>query len=169
MSKSNSWVFGPFALLILLIAIFDTRAIDAILNNPQATWYNVKDYGSIGDGATNDTVAIQTAIDAAQRNPQSGGVVFFPTGTYLFDRTITINGRTAVVLRGAGLASILRWVGGGNTTMIKFAATADHPTHYAAVEYLQIQDLAGNQGGLSGLTFGDPAGSIFNITVRKVT
>lgn len=36
---------------------------------------NVRDYGAVGDGIANDTVAIQRAIDA-------GGMVFFPKGTY---------------------------------------------------------------------------------------
>ncbi len=37
---------------------------------------NVKDYGATGDGTTNDTTAIQNAINA------SGGIIYFPAGTY---------------------------------------------------------------------------------------
>lgn len=39
---------------------------------------NVKDYGALGDGATNDTAAIQAAIAACP----SGGIVWFPDGNY---------------------------------------------------------------------------------------
>ena len=39
---------------------------------------NVKDFGAIGDDATNDTVAIQTAIT----DTPTGGVVYFPGGVY---------------------------------------------------------------------------------------
>ena len=39
---------------------------------------NVKDFGAVGDGVANDTVAIQAAVTAA-----AGGTVFFPAGTYL--------------------------------------------------------------------------------------
>ena len=43
--------------------------------------YNVKDYGAVGDGATLDTLSIQTAIDACGTN--NGGSVVVPSGTYL--------------------------------------------------------------------------------------
>lgn len=46
---------------------------------------NVKDFGATGDGTTNDTTAIQAAIDAAT----DGSVVYFPPGTYRVDKTST--------------------------------------------------------------------------------
>lgn len=49
---------------------------------------NVKDFGAVGDGTTNDTTAIQAAITAAS---SVGDVVFFPNGTYLISSTLTIS------------------------------------------------------------------------------
>lgn len=43
--------------------------------------FNVKSYGAVGDGVTDDVVAIQNAISAA--NATGGGIVFMPAGTYL--------------------------------------------------------------------------------------
>ena len=40
---------------------------------------NVKDFGAIGDGVTEDSIAIQTAINCLPR----GAKLFFPAGTYL--------------------------------------------------------------------------------------
>lgn len=41
-------------------------------------WENVKGYGAVGDGVTNDTQAVIDAIDAATE----GGTIYFPLGSY---------------------------------------------------------------------------------------
>src|SRR5207247_8599000 len=43
--------------------------------------YNVRAYGAVGDGVTNDRRAIQSAIDAAEA--AGFGIVYFPPGTYM--------------------------------------------------------------------------------------
>lgn len=55
---------------------------------------NVKDFGARGDGVTDDTLAIQNAINSAD-----GQIVFFPKGTYIVSDTLLIN-QNANVLRG---------------------------------------------------------------------
>lgn len=47
---------------------------------------NVKSYGATGDGVTDDTDAINAAIDAIE----VGQTLFFPAGTYNVDETISI-------------------------------------------------------------------------------
>jgi hypothetical protein len=44
-------------------------------------WFNVKDYGALGDGSTDDTVAIQATITAA--TTAEGGIIYFPPGVYI--------------------------------------------------------------------------------------
>ena len=47
----------------------------------QDMFYNVLDFGVRGDGKTNNTTAINTAIETAAKN--GGGTVYFPAGDYL--------------------------------------------------------------------------------------
>jgi hypothetical protein len=58
-------------------------------------WADVKAYGATGNGTTPDTLAIQSALDAAP----VGGAVYLPPGTYLVD---ALNIRNHVSLVGAG-------------------------------------------------------------------
>ena len=60
-------------------------------------YYNVTDYGAIGDSAADDTTAINNAIAAV---PTNGGTVVFPPGTYRITSPITLKART--ILRGSG-------------------------------------------------------------------
>jgi hypothetical protein len=79
---------------------YDPVGAGAVVTNVQAKLrqtVSVKDFGAVGDGVADDTVAIQTAIDSVLiddtsglRLPIPGTVLFFPTGNYLISDTITI-------------------------------------------------------------------------------
>ncbi|GEM_PF-2883039 len=71
------------------------------------TILNVRQYGAVGDGKTDDTAAIQAAIDAV---PASGGTVMFPPGTYIVapKKTVGIVVKSNLRLAGAGAASVLK-------------------------------------------------------------
>lgn len=69
-------------------------------------WHNVKDYGAAGDNITDDSAAIQAAIDAC--HSAGGGRVYFPIGKYFTSVAISLNGKRAVQLQGAGPNSVIR-------------------------------------------------------------
>lgn len=79
-----------------------------------------EDFGAVGDGVTNDTLAVQRAIDYFNGY---GGVVEF-TGGYLVSNTIVVD--RAITLRGAGWgtsaggvpASFIKWGGVAGLPMI---------------------------------------------------
>jgi hypothetical protein len=84
--------------------------------------FNVKDYGAVGNGATDDTVAIQAAITACEASDH-GGTVFLPAGDYYISSTLTIAKRsgnidqsfTKVNMIGQGRhMSTLQWNGGAD-------------------------------------------------------
>lgn len=52
-------------------------------------------YGAKGDGATDDTTAIQSALNAA--NAVGGGIVFLPRGNYMIKTHLTIPAQTSLV------------------------------------------------------------------------
>ncbi|MBV8332762.1 MAG: hypothetical protein JO192_08525, partial [Candidatus Eremiobacteraeota bacterium] len=51
-------------------------------------WFNVKDYGAIGNGIANDTTHVQAAIDAVT---PPGGIVYFPQGSFVTNGVSTTN------------------------------------------------------------------------------
>lgn len=61
-------------------------------------------YGATGDGSTDDTTAIQDAVDAV--SAAGGGVIFFPAGTYKTTSAIDVPAKC--ILRGAArVATVL--------------------------------------------------------------
>lgn len=56
---------------------------------------NVKDFGAVGDGETDDTVAIQEAVT-------KGGTVFFPAGRYIVSAPI-VRENSGLVIQGSGI------------------------------------------------------------------
>ena len=59
-----------------------TSAVERTVQSKLRDVVSVKDFGAVGNGVTDDTAAIQAAVNA-------GGEVFFPTGRYLISSTIT--------------------------------------------------------------------------------
>jgi hypothetical protein len=80
---------------------------------------SVKDFGAVGDGVTDDTAAIQAAVNA---NPN--GSIFFPEGTYMFaDITVSTgvmilceNGQAEISTNANGTAAgkvVMKYNGAG--------------------------------------------------------
>lgn len=61
---------------------------------------DVKDFGATGDGVTNDTVAVQNAIDSLAA---TGGVVHFPPGEYRIARNIGVNDRWGIKVTNSNI------------------------------------------------------------------
>ncbi len=80
-------------------------------------FFNVQAYGALGDGTTDDTVAIQAAITACIAN--KGGTVYFPTVASFYKVTTTLNIHCtgvsgwvygAMTVAGDGKAQIVKMV-----------------------------------------------------------
>ena len=77
---------------------------------------NVMRYGAVGDGATNDTAAIQDAISVASASP-NGELVYLPTGTYAVTE-INLSSATSIFSRSLKLKGDGRYL----TKIVPFAA-----------------------------------------------
>lgn len=99
-------------------------SIPPFSSNPVATFnsrgslrqifYNIKDYGAVGDSATNDSAAVNNAISAA--NIAGGGIVYVPPGSYAINSVITM--LSNVTLLGSGPSSRLIIANGIYITMV---------------------------------------------------
>src|SRR5947207_16016119 len=65
----------------------------------QLGWYNVQDYGAVGDNSTNETSAFAAAIAAL---PAGGGNIYVPAGVYQVDAGTITSGNKSVTIWGDG-------------------------------------------------------------------
>lgn len=68
---------------------------------------SVKDFGAVGDGVTDDTAAIQAAIDAVYAGSLQGGSLYFPKGNYLVTSSIHQRPRVNFVGDGSRKSQII--------------------------------------------------------------
>lgn len=80
-----------------------TTTSDLVTKGPRV---DVRAYGAVGDGVTDDTAAIQSAIDSSS----AGTILYFPPGTYAITAQILIN--KSFTIAGAGAASVLKFKDG---------------------------------------------------------
>lgn len=85
--------------------------------NPIGGFYVVTDptYGAVGDGVTDDTAAIQSAIDAAHNS--GGGIVYIPRGIFFVSSTLVL--KPNVILTGSGAGAYFAGTGYDRISVIK--------------------------------------------------
>ena len=107
--------------------------------------FDVKWYGAQGDGSTNDQVAVQTAINAAETN--NGGKVYFLKGTYNVTNLMVETARITLTGEGRGLVTIQ---GTGSTGHV-ITATKNH---------IKIEELVvgadATRAAVAGTSYVDP-------------
>lgn len=123
------------------------------LANRFADIYNVKDFGAVGDGVTDNQTAFQAAINTALA--AGGGTIYIPKGVYNFPNTSTAAKLDPslgnLTFKGDGYtSSILKyWEGTGNEQQGNlFSNTTNNPSKGALIfQDLQIQGSLGTRSG----------------------
>lgn len=121
--------------------------------------FNVKDYGAVGDGTTDDTASIQAAITAAS----AGSTVFFPLGL-TFKITNTLSVTKALTLTGLG--ATIRQFGTGKGGV---AIGASNVLVYGFT-FVGRQDttLTGGENAISAVA-ASPGSPLTGISIRDCT
>jgi len=97
--------------------------------------FNVRDFGARGDNITDDSSAVHSAFDAAQRN--GGGVIYFPAGTYRLSGWMRIPKR--VILRGERRdLSWLKWRETNPTALSEIVPAVLYGNGEYGIEHLTI-------------------------------
>jgi hypothetical protein len=94
---------------------------------------SVKDFGAVGDGVTDDTVAIQAALNVT-------GTVFIQPGTYKISSSLVVKNYTHLI--GAGqYNTFLQYTGTGDAIQI------NNPINSSTASYITLEHFAVNYIG----------------------
>lgn len=104
-----------------------------------AIYYNVKNYGAVGNGTTDDTAAINSAISAAVASG-NGGIVYFPNGKYKVTSTLTIT-TGGVSLLGDGQNSSYIWYYGTGSCIYINGTYFNKTTSLGIIAYANCTNL----------------------------
>jgi len=127
---------------------------------PDSGMVNVKtQYGAKGDGANDDTAAIQLAISATVHHPQTGPrIIYFPAGTYLVSRPLLEKDlrsqwNSLLTLQGENRA----------TTTLKL--TDNNPLYQSASAPADVLEFASQHGKPNGGGNSAFDNNIFDMTI----
>jgi hypothetical protein len=138
---------------------------------------SVKDFGAVGDGVTDDSVAIRDAIDCVSTN---GGQVYFPAGTYLVTADSGDTSNTAIYVPsfvrivGASQGGTVIVPGANNTVCFRMIGLN------GGIENLQINNPSNTYSNVSGIRLAPidesqtttrtdvEFNSITNVSIRRV-
>lgn len=107
---------------------------------------NVKNFGAVGDGVTDDTAAIQAAIDAVVVAGLYSGV-YLPPGVYRITAKLSVLNISGFRMMGAGslvdntngwyavnVGSVIKWDGNDTDPMVDFYGTGDFYAGFFALD-----------------------------------
>jgi hypothetical protein len=107
-----------------------TNSVSTNVEAKLAQTVSVKDFGAVGDGVADDTVAIQNALNSGAAS------VYVPAGIYLTSAPLVVNEYTTLYGENAG--------GGSQGSVIQKTGNATTPSHLFD-SIIGLEDLGGGQ------------------------
>ena len=129
----NADVNASAAIAATKLSVTSTNSIVRTVDSKLKDFTNAKDFGAVGDGSTDDTAAINAAINAVVA--LGGGNVYLPPGNYKISSTLTLPGRVSLI--GAGTP--------GSEYQPTYASTTSLSWYGGAAAMVQV----GWQGGVN--------------------
>jgi hypothetical protein len=104
--NGTSWVETEFNEFTPFLATGTTTARNLVTR--EAEIVNVRDFGAVGNGVTDDSVAFQNALNLIQSRP-NGGTLFIPAGNYLINTTLTYSDNSLTIIgEGQKITNIIK-------------------------------------------------------------
>jgi hypothetical protein len=128
-----SLLMGMAVFLLFNAACSTTQTASDILN--------VRDYGAVGDGSTNDTKAFVKTVKAAQANGDIS-TILIPSGNYRID-SLVIEGLRGIVIKGSGSYRSRLVSSGVAKNFIQLGKLPEQKKDYqkAALKHCRIENL----------------------------
>lgn len=141
-----------------------------------ATMLNASTYGAVGDGVTDDTTALQNALNDMRTMAVGGGATYLTInpGTYKVSSTLNVNfsavassGGSGIIAYGAALASYIT----NNTPLLLIQATNGGLVRNFTIQGLALRGRRTSGTDGQGLVVKAPTGSEFfyNMCLRDVS
>jgi hypothetical protein len=145
----------PSVILISLVLIILLQSRQAIycqermseeFNGPFPSWLDAKrDFQAKGDGKTDDTRALQAAMDEAAKGSR-GTTLFLPPGTYCITSSLALTYAINVSIVGSDpKQTIIRWTGGTKNSMLHLNGVAYSKFNRITFDGADIADIAVDQ------------------------
>jgi polygalacturonase len=125
-------IIGLLKVVLVMVVLVSCRVISAGPSHEDGNIVNVKQFGAEGDGVSDDTAAIQKAINSAP----DGSTIHFPAGTY--------NVSNFLVNKRAGLS----FVGEGRHSLIKQKTGAQRIATFTGSRDIVITKLSFDANGI---------------------
>jgi hypothetical protein len=161
-------------------SIFKGKKMDSLFTDVNnARVFNVKSYGAVGNGVTDDRAAIQHAIDA--KDSAGAGIILLPPGVFIVSSVthpVDANFKVGLILKSN---TILRGSGPGRTIIRRAANQANHSAliynyHVTTADSnITVEDIeldgnsANNPGNVDSVQFGLSLWNTTRATIRNVT
>lgn len=140
---------------------------------------SVKDFGAVGDGTTDDTAAIQNAINSLPLNPAgdgilsplgyaNGGTIYIPRGRYKVSSTLTLRRGVRITGEGRESSQLISYTAG---SVLKYLDSGRYVQDEIVVENLSIwQDasVASTSGAAIEVSFGSVSPPSTNLVCRNL-